>query len=67
MDSELLLKIFGYLTDYLSALSRTLLRFFVFTTFVETAVCLESNSQAKAAIGGFLIYMQRCCLSAMTS
>ena len=28
MDSELLLKIIGYFPDYLSALSRTLLRFF---------------------------------------
>ena len=40
MDSELLaclLKFIEYFTDYLSALSRTLLRFF-WTTFVETAV-----------------------------
>ena len=37
MDSELLLKFFGYFPDYLSALSRTLLRF-CWTTFVETAV-----------------------------
>ena len=36
-DSELLLKFIGYFPDYLSALSRTLLRFF-WTTFVETAV-----------------------------
>ena len=28
MDSELLLKFIGYLPDYLSALSRTLLRYF---------------------------------------
>ena len=28
MDSELLLKFIGYFPDYLSALSRTLLRFF---------------------------------------
>ena len=28
MDSELLLKFIGYFLDYLSALSRTLLRFF---------------------------------------
>ena len=28
MDSELLLKFFGYLPDYLSALSHTLLRIF---------------------------------------
>ena len=40
MDSELLtclLKFIEYFPDYLSALSRTLLRF-VWTTFVETAV-----------------------------
>ena len=40
MDSELLtclLKFIEYFADYLSALSRTLLRFF-WTTFVETAV-----------------------------
>ena len=30
MDSELLLKFIGYFADYLSALSRTLLRFFFF-------------------------------------
>ena len=44
MDSELLtclfnLKYIEYFPDYLSALSRTLLRCF-WTTFVETAVCL---------------------------
>ena len=42
MDSELLtclLKFIEYFPDYLSALSRTLLRFF-WTTFVETAVCV---------------------------
>ena len=37
MDSELLLKFMGNFPDYLSALSRTLLRFFR-TSFVETAV-----------------------------
>ena len=37
MDSELLLKFIGHFPGYLSALSRTLLRFFR-TTFVETAV-----------------------------
>ena len=37
MDAELLLKFNGYFPDYLSALLRTLLRFFC-TTFVETAV-----------------------------
>ena len=37
MDSKLL-KFIGYLPDYVSALSRRLLRFF-WTTFVETAVC----------------------------
>ena len=40
MDSELLtcsLKFIEYFPDYLSALSRTLLRFF-WTTFVEIAV-----------------------------
>ena len=37
MDSELLLTFIGHFPDYLSALSRTLLRFF-WTTFVETAV-----------------------------
>ena len=40
MDSDLLtclLKFIEYFPDYLSALSRTLLRFF-WTTFVETAV-----------------------------
>ena len=36
MDSELLLKFIGHFPDYLSALSRTLLRFFC-TTAVETA------------------------------
>ena len=36
MDSELLLKFIGYFLDYLSTLSRTLLRF-LWTTFVETA------------------------------
>ena len=36
MYSELLLKFIEYFPDYLSALSRTLLRFF-WTTFVETA------------------------------
>ena len=42
MDSELLLKFIGYFPDYLSALSRTLLRlFFFWTTFVETAVCVS--------------------------
>ena len=40
MDSELLLKFIGYFPVYLSALSRTLLRF-VWTTFVETAVYEE--------------------------
>ena len=41
MDSEFLtcLKFIEYFPDYLSALSRSLLRFF-WTTFVETAVCL---------------------------
>ena len=41
MDSELLtclLKFIEYFPDHLSALSRTLLRFFFWTTFVETAV-----------------------------
>ena len=37
MDSELLMKFIGCFPDYLSALSRTLLRF-VWKTFVETAV-----------------------------
>ena len=37
MDSEFLLEFIGYFPDNLSALSRTLLRFF-WTTFVETAV-----------------------------
>ena len=37
MDSELLLKFIEYFPDYLSALSRTLLRL-VWTTFLETAV-----------------------------
>ena len=37
MDSELLFKFIGYFPDYLSPLSRTLLRPF-WTTFVETAV-----------------------------
>ena len=41
-----LLKFIGYLPDYLSALSRTLLRFF-WTTFVETAVC---SSQAPHVV-----------------
>ena len=36
IDSEHLLKFIGYSPDYLSGLSRTLLRFFG-TTFVETA------------------------------
>ena len=36
MDSELLLKNFEYFPDYLSALSRALLRL-LWTTFVETA------------------------------
>ena len=36
MDSELLLKFIGYFPDYLSVLSRTLLRL-LWTTFVETA------------------------------
>ena len=40
MDSELLSKFTGHFPDYLSALSRTLLRFF-WTTFVETAVYLR--------------------------
>ena len=45
MDSELLLKFIGYFPDYLSALSRTLLRFFFFwTTFVETAVYLHPEN-----------------------
>ena len=46
MDSELLtclLKFIEYFPDCLSALSRTLLRFF-WTTFVETAVYYESES-----------------------
>ena len=44
MDSELSLKFIGYFPDYVSVLSRTLLRFFFFfffgggKTFVETAV-----------------------------
>ena len=45
MDSELLtclLKFIAYFPDYLSALSHTLLRF-VWTTFVETAVCLSKQ------------------------
>ena len=33
MDSELLLKFIGHFRDYLSALSRTLLRFFFFFFF----------------------------------
>ena len=41
MDSELLLKFIGYFPDYLSVLSRTLLRF-VWTTFFETAVYKNS-------------------------
>ena len=45
MDPELLpflLKFIEYFPDYLSALSRTLLRFF-WTTFVETAVYMWVN------------------------
>ena len=45
MDSELLtclLKFIEYFPDYLSALSRTLLRFF-WTTFVETAVYIYTQ------------------------
>ena len=42
MDSELLFKFIGYFPDYLSALSRTLLRFF-WTTFVKTTVYLFSR------------------------
>ena len=41
MNSELLLKFIGYFPDYLSASSRTLLRFF-WTTFVETAVFVDA-------------------------
>ena len=40
MESELLLKFIEYFPDYLLALSRTLLRIFFWTTFVETAVYL---------------------------
>ena len=40
MDSELLLKFIGYLPDYRSILSRTLLRF-LWTTFVKTVVNLN--------------------------
>ena len=49
MDSELLLKFIGYFPDYLSALSRTLLRF-LWTTFVETAVCILHNTHIRAYI-----------------
>ena len=44
MESELLtclLKFVEYFPYYLSALSRTLLRFFFWTTFVETAVYVD--------------------------
>ena len=41
MDSELL-KFVGYFLDYLSALSRMLLRFFWATLF-ETAVCVVAK------------------------
>ena len=47
IDSELLtclLKLIEYFPDYLSALSRTLLRFFG-TTFVETAVCHSTENE----------------------
>ena len=46
MDSKLLLKFIGYFPEYLSALSRTLLRFF-WTTFAETAVFFRSVRMGK--------------------
>ena len=42
MDSELLLKFIGYFPDYLSALSRVLLRIFG-QPFVETAAFTSSH------------------------
>ena len=50
MDSELLLKVIGYFPDYLSSLSRTLLRSFR-TTFVETAACiLKKNTTIQLQV-----------------
>ena len=47
MYSEVLLKFIGYFPDYVSALSRTLIRFF-WTTFDETAVWVEFEPYPKA-------------------
>ena len=63
MDSELLtclLKFIAYFPDYLSALSRTLLRF-VWTTFVETAeylgrVLLDRNTWNRRYLCSFGSY-----------
>ena len=49
MDSERLLKFIGYFPDYLSALSRRLLRFF-WTTFVETVVYLLTREISCSTI-----------------
>ena len=48
MDPELLLKFIGYFPDYLSALSRTLLRF-LRTTFVETDACILKKKHSNTA------------------
>ena len=50
VDSELLLKFIGYFADYLSALPRTLLRFF-WTTFVKTAVFPRFRKKSKPDSG----------------
>ena len=61
MDSELLLKFIEYFPDYLSALSRTLLRSF-WTTFIETAVFRmpETEVRVLAADHVFTKYIIRC-------
>ena len=49
MDSELLLKFIEYFPDYLSTLSRTLLRF-SWTTFVKTAVHNKPRKEKIAIV-----------------
>ena len=57
MDSELLLKFIEHFPDYLSALSRTLLRFF-WTTFVETAVYAIKKREAVVLFDLFTVHGQ---------
>ena len=52
MDSELLLKFIGYFADYLSALSRTLLRFFLDNLCRNSCIYLSSHFPPSKRLPG---------------